>query len=85
MLQIEPTRSDRARTSASLSPEFPSPAELLDSFVHFLRQQYRVILSVSLLSIALGASYLVVARPSYTAVTTILIDTRKPQFAQQQP
>ena len=44
---------------------------MLKSFVHFLRQQYGVILSVSLLSIALGVTYLVAARPSYTAVATI--------------
>lgn len=45
-------------------------------FVHFLRQQYGVILSISLLSIVLGVTYLVVARPSYTAVATMLIDPR---------
>ena len=39
------------RGSLSL-PEFQSSAELLESFVHFLRQQYGVILLVSLLSIA---------------------------------
>jgi polysaccharide biosynthesis transport protein len=57
-------------------PEFRSPAELLESFVHFLRQQYGVILSVSLLSIALGVTNLMIARPSYTAVATMLIDWR---------
>ena len=48
------------RGSLSL-PEFRSSAELLESFVHFLRQQYRVILFVSLLSIALAVTYLMVA------------------------
>ena len=70
------------RGSLSLS-EFRSSAELLESFVHFLRQQYRVILLVSLLSIALAVTYLMVARPSYTAVATMLIDNRKSQFLQQ--
>lgn len=78
----KPISSDRASLSA---PEFPSTAELLDSFVHFLRQQHRVILSASLLSIALGVAYLMVARASYTAVATMLIDSRKTQFLQQQP
>ena len=72
------------RASLSL-PEFRSSAELLESFVHFLRQQYGVILSVTLLSIALAVTYLVVARPSYTAVATMLIDNRKSPFLQQSP
>ena len=67
------------------TPEFPSSAELLDLFVHFLRQQYIVILSGMLVMIALGVTYLTLARPSYTAVATMLIDTRKAQFLQQQP
>jgi polysaccharide biosynthesis transport protein len=58
---------------------------VLESVVHFLRQQYRVILSVWLLSIALGVTYLMVARPSYTAVATMLIENRKSQFSQQTP
>ncbi|MGA8951567.1 MAG: polysaccharide biosynthesis tyrosine autokinase [Xanthobacteraceae bacterium] len=77
-----PIASNRTNLGAA---EFSSPAELLDSFVHFLRQQYLIILVTSLLTIALGGIYLVVARPSYTAVATMLIDTRKAQFLQQQP
>lgn len=68
--------------------EFTSSAEnveALESLVHFLRQQYGVILITSLLIIALGVTYLIVARPSYTAVANMLIDTRKAQFLQQQP
>ena len=73
------------RGSLSLS-EFRSSAELLESFVHFLRQQYGVILLVSLLSIALAVTGIsMVARPSYTAVATMLIDNRKSQFLQQSP
>jgi succinoglycan biosynthesis transport protein ExoP len=77
-----PIPSDRTSLSAT---EVPAPAELLDSFVHFLRQQRRVILTVSLLSIALGVAYLIAARPTYTATAAMLIDTRKTQFLQQQP
>lgn len=78
----KPISWGRANLSA---PDFASPTELLDSFVHFLRQQYGVILSALLLTIALGVTYLVVTQPSYTAVATMLIDSRKSQFLQQQP
>jgi capsular exopolysaccharide synthesis family protein len=77
-----PIASNRTNLGAA---EFSSPAELLDSFVHFLRQQYLIILVTSLLTISLGGIYLIAARPSYTAVATMLIDTRKMQFLQQQP
>jgi succinoglycan biosynthesis transport protein ExoP len=82
MLHKKPISWDRAVLSA---PDFSSPAELLDSFVHFLRQQYGIILLMLLLTIALGVTYLAVATPSYTAVATMIIDTRKAQFLQQQP
>lgn len=74
--------SERTGVSA---PEFSSPAELLDSLVHFLRQQYLTILSALILSVALGGAYLFFARPTYTAIATMLIDSRKTQFLQQQP
>jgi succinoglycan biosynthesis transport protein ExoP len=65
--------------------QFSSPAEILDSLVHFLRQQYLTILSALVLSTALGGAYLFFTRPSYTAIATMLIDSRKTQFLQQQP
>ena len=77
-----PIASNRTHLGAA---EFSSPADLLDSFVHFLRQQYLIILVTSLLTISMGGIYLIAARPSYTAVATMLIDTRKAQFLQQQP
>ena len=80
--QNQSTSSDRPSLSAS---EFSSPAELVDSFVHFLRQQYLVVLSATLLMILLGGGYLLVARPSYTAVATMLFDSRKTEFLKQQP
>jgi succinoglycan biosynthesis transport protein ExoP len=66
-------------------PEFSSPAELLESFVHFMRQQCGAILFTLLFTLALGAIYLIVVPPSYTAVATMLIDARKGQYLQQQP
>ena len=78
----KPISFGRANPSA---PDFSSPAELLESFVHFLRQQYGVILSVSLLTMTLGVIYLITTPSSFTAVATMLIDTRKAQLFQQQP
>ena len=80
--QNQSTSSDRSSLS---TPDFSSPGELLDSFVHFLRQQYLIILFSTLLLILLGGGYLIVARPSYTAVATMLFDSRKTQFLKQQP
>lgn len=78
----KPISFGRANPSA---PDFSSPAELLESFVHFLRQQYGVILSVSLLTMAIGVINLITTPSSFTAVATMLIDTRKAQSSQQQP
>ena len=74
--------SDRTVVSA---PQFSSPAEILDSLVHFLRQQYLTILSALVISAAIGGAYLFFTPASYTAVATMLIDSRKSQFLQQQP
>lgn len=78
----KPISFGRANPSA---PDISSPAELLESFVHFLRQQYGVILSVSLLTMAIGVINLITTPSSFTAVATMLIDTRKAQSFQQQP
>src|ERR1035437_1304031 len=78
----KPISFGRANPSA---PDFSSPAELLESFVQFLRQQYGVILSVSLLTMAIGVINLITTPSSFTAVATMLIDTRKAQSFQQQP
>ena len=78
----KPISFGRANPSA---PDFSSPAELLESFVHFLRQQYGVILSVSLLTMAIGVINLITTPSSFTAVATMLIDARKAQSFQQQP
>src|ERR1700761_4516409 len=82
---LQDNRSNASNPINLAGADYSSPAELLDSFIHFLRQQYSIVLITSLLTISLGVTYLIVARPSYTAVATMLIDTRKTQFLQQQP
>ena len=62
----------------------PSSAELLSSFVGFLRQQYLVIVFAVLVMLGLGGLYLFNAKPVYTATATLIIDSRKNQLFQQQ-
>ncbi len=82
MLQHNIQSAPQERRSVT---EFPSPADLLESFVHFWRQQRRVIFITVLLALGLGTAYLLVAQPSYTAVATMLIDARKSSFLQDKP
>ena len=80
MLQhLRPISPDREGFSP---PEFSSPAELLNSFVHFFRQQYLTILTTTVLTILIGGAYLALTRPSYTALASMLIDARKTQLQQ---
>jgi succinoglycan biosynthesis transport protein ExoP len=53
------------------------------SILGFLRRQYPTILGCLLLTTLIGACYLVVTPPAYTASATIIIDPRKSQFFQQ--
>src|SRR3979490_2182177 len=78
----------RAINSQSISvgePEPPSPTlrERIDFAISFLRRQYLVILACLLLSLSIGAVYLFITPPSFTASATMMIDTRKSQFLQQ--
>ena len=58
-------------------------AEILHSFLGFVRRQFAVILFVTLLMLSLGAIYLITATPSYTAQAQLLIDARKLQVFQE--
>ncbi len=83
MLQhLRPIASDRQNLSP---PEFSSSPEIVDSFVHFLRQQYFTILAITVLTVLIGGAYLALTRPSYTATASMLIDARKTPLLQQQP
>ena len=70
--------------SGATKLEMLSAAETLRAFVSFLRRQSPVIVFVTLLALALGATYVVTARPSFTATAQLLIDARKVQVFQQQ-
>jgi polysaccharide biosynthesis transport protein len=74
-----------ASTEGRFAPDFPSAADLLESFVHFSRQQFRVIVLTVILCAGLGIAYLAVARPSYIATAVMLIDAHKSSFLQDKP
>jgi succinoglycan biosynthesis transport protein ExoP len=83
MLQIEKSPSiDGARDADGR--DFVSPAELLTSFVDFVRRQSNIIIFVVLLSFGCGAVYVFTAPPRYTGHAAMIIDTRKIQLFQQQ-
>jgi polysaccharide biosynthesis transport protein len=82
MLQLNKTQS-RIRSETEPGEDF-SGAQALEAIVGFVRRQLPVIVFVALLGIALGAIYVLTARPSYTAQGQLLIDARKMQVFQQQ-
>jgi len=77
--QISPSVDLRHRPA-----ELPSLAETFDAFVIYLHRQYWVILGTAALCLFGGICYVMTAAPSYTALATMIIDTRKFQVFQQQ-
>jgi succinoglycan biosynthesis transport protein ExoP len=77
MLQV----NDRQHldTQNSAPPEGSSPSELIDFFRLILHREYIVILSIMFLTIALGAAYVFITPPTYTARATMLIERGKVQ------
>jgi polysaccharide biosynthesis transport protein len=59
------------------TPASPTLGERFDFVVGFLRRRYLVIMVSLLLSLALGASYLFIAPPTYTGSAIMIIETRK--------
>jgi succinoglycan biosynthesis transport protein ExoP len=70
----------------TLPVESPSPAEVVTNFVQFVYRQYPIIVLVTLLSMSLGVLYLLITPPSYTALATMIIDTKRtPIFQNTSP
>jgi len=82
MLQFNEKNHSLADRGATVSDA--SPADLLNSIVRFVRRWLWVILFTTLLTTAIGAIYVFITPPSFTARATIIIDTRKVQLFQQQ-
>ena len=84
MLQYN--RLPTATESNIPSSETSSPAEVVTTFIQLVYRQFPVILLVTLLTTALGVLYLLITPPSYTALATMIIDTkRSPLFQQGTP
>ncbi|KIU45299.1 MULTISPECIES: polysaccharide biosynthesis tyrosine autokinase [Bradyrhizobium] len=77
--QIPPSLDLRNRPA-----ELPSLAETFDAFISYLLRQYWIILGTAGLCLFAGICYLMTAAPSYTALATMIMDTRKFQVMQQQ-
>src|ERR1700722_4060035 len=68
----------------SLADLIPSPADTFKSLVDFARRQYPVIVFAAAIAIALGLIYILTTPPSFTATTTMIIDSKKVQLFGQQ-
>jgi len=84
MLKVTKSNPLVTEGDAVSDEELGSPAELLASFISFVRRQYPIILGVVALTICLSVAYLLTTPPSFTAQATMIIDTRKVQLFQQQ-
>jgi succinoglycan biosynthesis transport protein ExoP len=60
------------------------PLDSFQSSLQLLRRQYRVVALATLLVVALGAVYVLTARPSYTADAMLMIDSKHVQLFQPQ-
>jgi succinoglycan biosynthesis transport protein ExoP len=81
---LQTTKPVIAHDSGHARIDALSPAELLRLVVGFLRRQYAVILFLTFVAIAAGSVYLFTTPPSFTALTKLIIDTRKMNLFQQQ-
>jgi len=80
MLQItDRHKVEAAATPAPVPVEASSLSELVEFFRRILYMEFPLILSITALAIGLGAFYVYVTPPSYTARTTMLIERGKVQ------
>jgi succinoglycan biosynthesis transport protein ExoP len=84
MLQTNKTSPLVSEVGQQVGIEHESIAEILASFLAFVRRQARLIFIPATIVVLLGLVYLLTARPSYTAEALLLIDSRKNQLFQQQ-
>jgi succinoglycan biosynthesis transport protein ExoP len=84
MLQTEKTFSHHR---AERIDAVDSNVDLIDTFKHvvdFTRRQYPVIVFATAIAVALGLIYILTAAPTFTATSSMIIDTRKLQLFGQQ-
>src|ERR1700736_3767289 len=84
MNMLQPEYPASVESAGGLTEALPSVSETVESILGFFRRQYRVIAFATALAIALGFIYALTSPPNYTAIATMLIDTKKVQMFQQQ-
>jgi succinoglycan biosynthesis transport protein ExoP len=77
MLQINKPQVISVAERAAPEPELISPRQLYTAIEGFLRRQHPLIAFLLLLSVGLGAVYLMTTPPKYTSQTTLVIDPHK--------
>jgi succinoglycan biosynthesis transport protein ExoP len=82
MLQVNRLQ---AVSESNVPPETTSPAEVVTTFIQLVHRQFPVILIVTALTTLLGLFYLMVTPASYTALATMIIDTKRSPIFQQTP
>ena len=83
MNMLKPEYPQSLQTDDSIAALIPSPADTFKSILDFTRRQYPVIVFAMAVSLALGLLYVLTTPPSFTASTTMIIDTKKVQLFQQ--
>ena len=80
----QPEYPQSVQSTDSIAELIPSPADTFKSILDFTRRQYAVIGFAVAVTIALGVVYVLTTPPSFTASTTMMIDTKRVQLFQQQ-
>jgi polysaccharide biosynthesis transport protein len=87
MLQVnKPQLVSVSDRGGSGGPEFDfiSPRQIFTAVEGFVRRQYPVVVFALLLTLGLGAVYLITTPPKYTGTAVLVIDTHKSQVIPQQ-
>ena len=80
----QPEYPHPVETTDSIAELIPSPADTFKSILDFTRRQYPVIAFAVAIAVALGFTYVLTTPPSFTATTTMMIDSKRVQLFQQQ-
>jgi succinoglycan biosynthesis transport protein ExoP len=82
MLQL--LKPDQGQDRDASIADYVSPDQVFATVLSFVRRQYPTLLATLLVTLVIGAAYLLVTRSTYTAQATLIIDTRKLQAFQSQ-
>lgn len=80
----QPAYPPSVEPTDSIAELIPSPADTFKSISDFVRRQWPILTFALAVAIAFGFIYILTTPPSFTAQTTMMIDTKKVQLFQQQ-